>query len=135
MLLEKNHDNRAIKNIRCGCSRIGSPFFFHRKYATLTASEIQEDFDKSYELMAQNDLKVFPALAYPYGNYPKKGIQKVSVFQLLEKNNIQMAFRIGNRVNRFPFQSKYEVQRIDIKGEDSLFTFKWKLRVGKLRLF
>jgi hypothetical protein len=27
------------------------------------------------------------------------------------------------------------MQRIDIKGQDSLFTFKWKLRLGKLRLF
>jgi hypothetical protein len=46
-----------------------------------------------------------------------------------------MAFRIGNRVNRFPFKNKFEIQRIDIKGQDSLTTFKWKLRLGKLRLF
>lgn len=124
-----------LKTLDADVIELGHHSFFHRKYATLTASEIQEDLDKSFELIAQNNLKVFPALAYPYGNYPKKGIQKEIFFQLLEKNNIQMAFRIGNRVNRFPFKNKYEIQRIDIKGDDSLLMFKWKLRVGKLRLF
>ena len=46
-----------------------------------------------------------------------------------------MAFRIGNRVNKFPFKNKYEIQRIDIKGQDSLLKFKLKLRFGKLKLF
>jgi hypothetical protein len=46
-----------------------------------------------------------------------------------------MAFRIGNRLNQIPIKNRFEMQRIDIKGQDSLFTFKWKLRLGKLRLF
>ena len=46
-----------------------------------------------------------------------------------------MAFRIGNRVNSFPLQSKFEIQRIDIKGQDTLLKFKWKLKIGKLSLF
>ena len=54
---------------------------------------------------------------------------------IITKDNIKMAFRIGNRLNRSPFKNKYEIQRIDIKGEDGLFSFKWKLRLGKLRLF
>ena len=62
-------------------------------------------------------------------------IQGKKRFELLEMNNIKMAFRIGNRVNRFPFKNIFEIQRIDIKGQDSLTTFKWKLRLGKLRLF
>ncbi len=109
--------------------------YYHRKYSTLTSLEIQDDLDKSFEFISANDLKVTPAIAYPYGNYPKKGSAKEAFFQILQKNNIQMAFRIGNRVNKFPFKNKFEVQRIDIKGEDSLFAFKWKLRLGKLRLF
>ena len=109
--------------------------FFHKRYSTLSSQEIQDDFDKSFLCITQNNLKVYPALAYPYGNYPKKGTQKIEFFQLLEKNKINMAFRIGNRVNTFPFKNKYEIQRIDIKGQDSLFAFKWKIRIGKLRLF
>jgi peptidoglycan/xylan/chitin deacetylase (PgdA/CDA1 family) len=109
--------------------------YFHRRYCALSLEEIQDDFNKSFRLIADNDLKVYPALAYPYGNYPKKGSQKIEFFQLLERNNIKMAFRIGNRLNRFPFKNKYEILRIDIKGQDSLFSFKWKLRLGKLHLF
>ena len=124
-----------LKSLDSDIIELGHHSYYHQKYATLTADEIQEDFDKSFELISKNDLKVYSALAYPYGNFPKKGNQKTEFFKLLEKNNIKMAFRIGNRVNRFPFKNKYEIQRIDIKGQDSLFTFKWKLRLGKLRLF
>ncbi len=109
--------------------------FYHRKYSTLTSIELEEDLDKSFKFISENDLKVTSAIAYPYGNYPKKGTDKQVFFEILEKNNIKMAFRIGNRVNNFPLKNRFEVQRIDIKGEDSIFTFKWKLRVGKLRLF
>jgi len=53
----------------------------------------------------------------------------------LKANNIAYALRIGNRVNSFPLRHPYEVQRIDIKGEDSFLKFKLKLRLGKLKLF
>ena len=124
-----------LKSLDSEIIELGHHSYFHRNYSTLSLEEIQEDFNKSFELIAENDLKVYPALAYPYGNYPKKGSSKIEFFQLLEKNNIKMAFRIGNRVNNFPFQNKFEIQRIDIKGQDSLFSFQWKLRLGKLYLF
>ena len=124
-----------LKSLDSEIIELGHHSYFHRNYSTLSLEEIQEDFDKSFELIAENDLKVYPALAYPYGNYPKKGSQKIEFFQLLEKNNIKMAFRIGNRVNNFPFKNKYEIQRIDIKGQDSLLKFKLKLHFGKLKLF
>jgi peptidoglycan/xylan/chitin deacetylase (PgdA/CDA1 family) len=124
-----------LKSLDSEIIELGHHSYFHRNYSKLSLEEIQEDFDKSFELIAENDLKVYPALAYPYGNYPKKGSQKIEFFQLLERNNIKMAFRIGNRVNNFPFKNKYEIQRIDIKGQDSLLKFKLKLHFGKLKLF
>ena len=132
---EKIMSIKQLKSIDEETIELGHHSFFHKKYTTLTSDEIQDDFDKSFQLIAENGLKVYPVLAYPYGNYPKKGKRKIEFFQLLEKNNIKMAFRIGNRVNIFPFKNKYEIQRIDIKGQDSLLAFKWKLRLGKLRLF
>lgn len=132
---EKIMTIEQLKSLDPDYIELGHHSFFHRKYSELELEEIQLDFDKSFETIAQNDLKVFPILAYPYGNYPKKGSRKTEFFQLLEKNNIKMAFRIGNRVNNFPFQNKFEIQRIDIKGQDSLFSFQWKLRLGKLHLF
>ena len=109
--------------------------FDHAVVGPVFRDEIQDDFDKSFKFISDNNLKVYPSLAYPYGNYPKKGSQKAIFFNLLEKNNIKMAFRIGNRLNQIPIKNRFEMQRIDIKGQDSLFTFKWKLRLGKLRLF
>lgn len=114
---------------------LGHHSFFHKRYDSIAKDEIQNDFDKSFQFISENQLKVYTALAYPYGNFPKNEPQKTEFFSLLEKNNIKMAFRIGNRVNNFPFKNKFEINRIDIKGEDSLFSFKWKLRLGKLRLF
>ena len=124
-----------LKSLDYEIIELGHHSYFHKKYTDLSDDEIQDDFDKSFKFISDNNLKVYPALAYPYGNYPKKGIQKAIFFNLLEKNNIKMAFRIGNRLNQIPIKNRFEMQRIDIKGQDSLFTFKWKLRLGKLRLF
>lgn len=132
---EKIMTIEQLKSLDSEIIELGHHSYFHRKYSTLSVEEIQDDFNKSFELITKNNLKISPILAYPYGNYPKKGTQKTDFFQLLEKNNIKMAFRIGNRVSNFPFNNKYEIQRIDIKGQDSLLKFKLKLRFGKLKLF
>jgi peptidoglycan/xylan/chitin deacetylase (PgdA/CDA1 family) len=124
-----------LKSLDANIIELGHHSFLHQKYTALSEAQIQLDFDQSFQFIADHNLSVYPALAYPYGNYPKKGIQSEHFFQLLKRNNIKMAFRIGNRVNSFPFKNKYEIQRIDIKGQDSFFTFKCKLRWGKLRLF
>lgn len=124
-----------LKSLDRDVVELGHHSHSHRKYSHISPDEIQEDFDKSFEIIRKNSLNVIPALAYPYGNFPKKGIQNQTFFQLLEKNGIQLAFRIGNRVNNFPFKNKFKVKRIDVKGQDSLLTFRWKLRLGKLRLF
>lgn len=132
---EKIMTIEQLKSLHSDYIELGQHSYNHKKYASLSIKEIQEDFDNCNRIISDNQLKVYPSLAYPYGNYPKKGVQKEDFFQSLEKNKIEMAFRIGNRVNRFPFKNKYEIQRIDIKGEDSLFVFKWKLKFGKFGKF
>lgn len=114
---------------------LGLHSFAHKRYATLTEAEINTDFSKCFEIIAQNNLKVYNALAYPYGNYPKKEPNKSMFTAVLKQNNVKAGLRIGNRVNKFPFKNSYEIQRIDIKGEDNLLKFKFKLRFGKLKLF
>lgn len=109
--------------------------FEHHKYSEMNEEAIQTDFDQCVQLINKHHLQVYPALAYPYGNYPKSNPQKKQFFKLLEKNNIKFAFRIGNRLSTFPFKNPFEIQRIDVKGEDSLLKFKLKLRFGKLKLF
>ncbi|MDA9056940.1 hypothetical protein N9K49_03770 [Flavobacteriaceae bacterium] len=80
-------------------------------------------------------MNVCNVLAYPYGNFPREIPQKIEFFELLQKQNIAYGLRIGNRLNKIPFKNNYELNRLDIKGEDSLFKFKLKLKLGKLSLF
>ena len=127
----------SIEQLKTLQSRVELGFhsFDHKRYATLTEAEINSDFSKCFEIIKQNDLKVYNALAYPYGNYPKKEPQKTKFQSVLKQNNVKLGLRIGNKVSKFPFKNPYEITRIDIKGEDSLLKFKLKLRFGKLKLF
>lgn len=124
-----------LKSINSDFIEFGYHSYFHKKYEDLVALEIQDDFDKSIEIIKNNQLDVKQTLAYPYGNFPKQSPKKEFFFKILEKNNIKLAFRIGNRVNKLPIKNKFEIQRIDVRGNESLFYFIWKLRFGKLRLF
>jgi len=74
-------------------------------------------------------------LAYPYGKFPRKEPQKTQFFEVLKNQNIAYGLRIGNRLNKIPFKNNYELNRLDIKGEDSLFKFRLKLKLGKPSLF
>ena len=49
--------------------------------------------------------------------------------------DVAFGLRIGNRLNLLPFKNNHELNRLDIKGEDSLLKFKLKLKLGKLSLF
>lgn len=132
-----NEKIMSIEQLKALDNRVelGLHSFAHKRYAVLTEAEIKEDFSKCFEIMEQNGLKVYNALAYPYGNYPKKEPNKSMFTSVLRQNNVKVGLRIGNRISKFPFKNPYEIQRIDIKGEDSLFKFKLKLRFGKLKLF
>jgi len=132
---EKIMTIEELKSLDSSIIELGHHSFYHRKYSDLSEQEIEDDFDKSFDIITKNNLNVYPSLAYPYGNFPKKRLKKDLFFIILEKKGIKMAFRIGNRVNIFPVKNKFEMQRIDIKGQDTLFKFKWKLKVGKLSLF
>jgi peptidoglycan/xylan/chitin deacetylase (PgdA/CDA1 family) len=114
---------------------LGLHSYAHKNYTKLTPNEVQEDFNLCHEFVNNNQLNVQNILAYPYGKFPKKNPGKKLFFKILKANNIAFALRIGNRVNKFPLKHPYEVQRLDIKGEDSFLKFKLKLRLGKLKLF
>lgn len=118
------------------CVELGYHSFAHKNFAQISLSETQNDFELSNKFITDNNLNVFKAIAYPYGKYPKKiASEKAAFFKVLENNEMSYALRIGNRINKFPFKNKFEIQRIDIKGDDSLFKFKLKLKFGKLKLF
>lgn len=107
----------------------------HGHYKAMSEAEVAEDLDNCLNFISESRLNVYPAIAYPFGSYPKKGDSNAKFKEILKSKGLKMGFRIGNRVNRFPIRDKFEIQRIDIKGEDTLFKFRLKLKFGKLRLF
>lgn len=124
-----------LKGLDSDRIELGYHSYEHKKYSLLSDLEIENDFIKCEEVIKNNNLKIYPALAYPYGNYSKKGSRKENFKRVIAKNKIKFGLKIGNRPNHFPFKDNYEIKRIDIKGHDSLMTFRLKIKFGKLKLF
>lgn len=110
--------------------------FKHDNYTKLTFEEIEKDLQLCQEVIAKEQLTVYPALAYTFGRYfRKKGTKQQQFFALLEKYGIQYGLRIGNRINSFPLNTKYEIQRTDIRGFEPMEIFKKKIVLGRSKLF
>ena len=115
---------------------LGYHTFKHDNYAMLTLDEIEKDLQLCQEVIKDEGLNIFPALAYTYGGYyRKKGIKQDQLFELLKKYGIKYGLRIGNRINVFPFKNNYLVQRIDIRGRDTMKDFKMKVVLGRKKFF
>lgn len=115
---------------------LGYHTFKHDNYASFSLEEIEKDLQLCQEVIKKEQLSIFPALAYTYGGYyRKKGIRQDKFFQVLEKYGIKYALRIGNRINIFPFKNNYLIQRIDIRGKDSIMDFKKKVILGRKKIF
>lgn len=115
---------------------LGFHTFRHDNYAQLSLEEIETDLKLCQDVVRKENLKVFPVLAYTFGDYyRKKGPDQKKFFDLLKKYGILYGLRIGNRINIFPMKNMYEVQRIDIRGRDSFKTFKKKVILGRRKIF
>lgn len=111
---------------------LGYHSFEHKRYDELSPEEITADTQRCFETVASHQLSMSPALAYPYGKFPRKKEANKKFVNYLKKEGISYGLRIGNRLNRFPFPDPFEIQRLDIKGEYSLSKFRRKLKYGKL---
>jgi len=132
---EKLMSVSQLKELDPEVIELGLHSFLHRTYSSLSLELIQEDFKKCHEFISKHKLNICNVLAYPYGNFPRKKPKKTQFFEELKTQNIAYALRIGNRLNALPLKNNYELNRLDIKGEYSLFKFKMKLKLGKLYLF
>lgn len=121
-----------LKSLDSNIIELGMHSYKHQRYDQLQMEEIEKDLDNCFFYEKQNNLKIHHTLAYPYGRYPqKKGKRSKAFMQILKEKEIVYGLRIGNRVNYFPFKNNYEIQRLDIKGEDNLKIFEQKIKKGK----
>lgn len=132
---EKIMSVSQLKTLDESIVELGLHSFNHNNYSEMSINEVDADFEQCKTFIKQHQLPVNNVLAYPFGKYPRKNPEQDEFFNCLHKHQMAYGLRIGNRVNRFPFKNNYEVQRIDIKGEDSLTKFILKLHFGKLGLF
>jgi peptidoglycan/xylan/chitin deacetylase (PgdA/CDA1 family) len=117
-------------------AEIGLHSFLHRSYGDMAPADMEEDLQNCYSTLAFHAVPFVKVLAYPYGGFPKKDKQlKGEMGEVFRKMNLAFALRIGNRINPWPLRAPYEIQRIDIKGTDSFFVFRIKLRKGRTKLF
>lgn len=130
--VEKIMTLRQIKDTDLDTIEFGFHSYMHGDYNALSDDEIKADFDACKKIIEENDLKVHPSVAYPYGSYPRKNPRNAHFKSQLEKNGIKYGLRIGNRPNTFPFKKNHEIQRIDIKGEESLSKFIYKINYNHI---
>lgn len=117
-------------------AEIGLHSFLHRSYGDMAPADMEEDLQNCYSTLAFHAIPFVKVLAYPYGGFPKKDKQlKGQMVEVFHKMDLDFALRIGNRINRWPLRAPYEIKRIDIKGTDSFFIFRTKLKKGRARLF
>ncbi|MBS1920873.1 MAG: polysaccharide deacetylase family protein [Bacteroidetes bacterium] len=104
----------------------------HKSYEELPLEEIEKDIKDLKLFFSLHEIPFVSCLAYTFGAFPRNDKEKrIMLFKLFEKEGIHLAFRIGNRVNVLPFKRKFLIQRIDIRGDDPSWKFKWMIRYGR----
>ncbi|MDN3725017.1 polysaccharide deacetylase family protein [Aequorivita sp. SDUM287046] len=121
-----------LKSLDPQLFELGFHSYYHKKYTELSNAEIEADTRRCMEFVSEMELNFAPVLAYPFGKFPKEKTRNGIFKNLLSQNKIEYGLRIGNRINNFPFKKPYEIERIDVKGEFSLLTFRQKIKFGKL---
>ena len=115
---------------------IGLHSFLHKSYNDMDLDDIREDLSNCRQTLEYYKIPYVNALAYPYGAYPRKDLKfKREMFEMFRQSGLALAFRIGNNLNPSPVKEKYEIKRIDIRGTDSFFIFKTKLKKGRAKVF
>jgi len=109
--------------------------FSHQSYSKLSLPEIEADLKKTTARLQELGIPLQPCHAYTFGAYNQKNDNKrLAMFELLQQNNIRLAFRVSNWVDKLPIQNKYFISRIHVSG---LFPF-WKFKVavwGFIKIF
>ncbi|GAB3168211.1 hypothetical protein GCM10027291_16460 [Telluribacter humicola] len=104
----------------------------HLNYRNTSPDDMATDLRACVDFFVEHRLTFVKALAYPYGGRPADPGHYEQMLRVFRENNIQAAFRIGNRINASTPRNIYDINRIDIRGTDSLFTFRRKVAFGRL---
>lgn len=107
----------------------------HENFSETSLEDIKQAMNLSLIAFGKSGLPYHKVLAYPYGARPKDAKALSALKDWMKESSIEAAFRIGNKPEAVPGKDIYEIKRIDIRGEDTIDTFRIKLKKGKLKPF
>ncbi|HET6439401.1 MAG TPA: polysaccharide deacetylase family protein [Anaeromyxobacter sp.] len=106
----------------------------HLDLRRLEPEEVEAELARAAKWLEQHGVPHLPALAYPFGAYPRKDpARRVAFLEAVRRAGVVAAFRIGNRVNPLPLSAPLEIHRTEIRGDEPFWVFRWKVRTGRLR--
>jgi peptidoglycan/xylan/chitin deacetylase (PgdA/CDA1 family) len=115
---------------------LGLHTYEHVNLSERSPGEVAEDVARCVKWLTEAGVPFEPALAYPFGAYPRKDAARLEVFSAaLRGAGVAVAFRVGNRVNALPLPSPLEVERTEIRGDEPPWVFAWKVRRGRRKGF
>ncbi len=132
---EKIMSIEQLKSMDSKYISFGLHTYSHQHLRNASTETVQSEIQESIMVLRRNNLQFLPVLAYPYGGFPREKEQMVSFFNILNNNNIELGLRIGNRINKWPISNKFLVKRIDIRGIDTFWEFKTKVKKGRVKMF
>ncbi len=130
---ENRYLSRAeIKGMPADLIEWGLHSYNHNNYKVLTPTELAYDITMCTEWFLSHGIPFAPALAFPYGAFPKHHRAKRKLFfGSIHAAGVKISFRIGNRMNYFPISNEMMLQRMDITGNETLPAFGKLLKEGK----
>lgn len=121
-----------LKEMDNSIFEIGLHTHAHVSFRSVDIERMTEEIDQNIAVLNQNNIPFLPVFAYPFGGRPKKKEIQNQMFSMLKSKNIQLAFRIGNRINSSKFiKNPFKIERLDIRGDECFETFKRKVKFGK----
>lgn len=115
--------------------QFGLHTFSHQSYSKLSLPEIEADIKRTKERLQELGIPVQPCHAYTFGAYNQKNDNKrMAMLELMKQNDIRLAFRVSNWVDKLPVKNKLFISRIHVSG---MFPF-WKFKVavwGFIKIF
>ena len=117
-----------------GIFEFGIHSFNHENIKTMTPAEFENDLKNCISAFKNNFDDFIPVYAYPYGSLPEDEKTKNEFKRIMSENGIEFGLMIKSRRNPLPFRDRYELKRINIRGDESHFDFKIKLKKGRVKL-
>ncbi len=107
----------------------------HESYERYSAAQIEADLSQCLRALEDSGCRFTRVFAYAYGRVPKDASANRAMREFFRQHEIDFAVRIGSRINALPPKDIYELKRTAIRGTDSFWEFKTKLRKGRIKLF